>query len=176
MRDAAGQQATWTAALYHDGFQEVNVDVHARHVWSDADFGLAEGSRLAVLGVLDAEGEASMFFWNDQFTVSGDARIVGPSDCQISLVSEGEARWEDLVTFVNPHAADSVQAVELKRGAQGVTLSLDLDIDPSAVATLVTDRDNSVKMGGRTEGALSMVLEDWERLTLTVDWNCGRRV
>ena len=43
---------------------------------------------------------------------------------------------------------------------------MNLDIDPVAKATLVTDRDNSVKMGGRTEGALSLVLEDWERLTL----------
>ena len=56
-----------------------------------------------------------MFFWNDQFTVSGDARVVGPSDCQISLVSEDEARWEDLVTFVNPNEADSVRAVEVNR-------------------------------------------------------------
>ncbi|MGB1348168.1 MAG: translocation/assembly module TamB domain-containing protein [Flavobacteriales bacterium] len=168
VRDAAGQQATWTAALYHDGFQEVNVDVHAFDMSGPMRIlDLPKEVDLPFSGVLDADGEASMFFWNDQFTVSGDARIVGPSDCQISLVSEGEVRWEDLVTFVNPHAADSVRAVDVNRGAQGVTLSLDLDIDPSAVATLVTDRDNSVKMGGRTKGALSMVLEDWERLTLT---------
>ena len=168
VRDAEGQQATWTAALYHEGFREVNVDVHAFDMSGPMRIlDLPKEVDLPFSGVLDAEGEASMFFWNDRFSVSGDARIVGPSDFQISLVSEGEARWEDLVTFVNPNAADSVRAVEVNRGAQGVTLSLDLDVAPSAVATLVTDRDNSVKMGGRTQGALSMVLEDWERLTLT---------
>ena len=168
VRDAEGQQASWTAALYHNGFRDVNVDVHAFDMSGPMRIlDLPKEVDLPFSGVLDAEGEASMFYWNDQFTVSGDARVVGPSDCQISLVSEDEARWEDLVTFVNPNEADSVRAVEVNRGAQGVTLSLDLDIDPSAVATLVTDRDNSVKMGGRTQGALSMVLEDWERLTLT---------
>ena len=168
VRDAAGQRATWTAALYHEGFREVNVDVHAFDMSGPMRIlDLPKEVDLPFSGVLDADGEASMFFWHDQFTVSGDARIVGPSNCQISLVSEGEARWEDLVTFVNPQAADSVQAVEMNPGSQGVTLSLDLDIAPSAVATLVTDRDNSVKMGGRTQGTLSMVLEDWERLTLT---------
>ena len=167
VRDAMGEEARWTAALYHDAFRDVNVDVHAFDMSGAMRIlDLPKDVDLPFSGVLDAEGEASMFFWNDQFTVSGDARILGASDCQISLVSEGEARWEDLVTFVNPNEVDSIQAVEFQRASQGVTLSLALDIDPTAKATLVTDRDNSLKMGGRTEGALSLVLEDWERLTM----------
>lgn len=167
VRDALGNDATWTAALYHEAFRDLNVDVHAFDMSGPMRIlDLPKDVDLPFSGVLDADGEASMFFWNDQFTVSGDARILGDSDCQISLVSEGEARWEDLVTFVDPAAADSIPATESQGPAQGVTLSLDLDIDPAAKATLVTDRDNSVKMGGRTQGGLSLVLEDWERLTL----------
>ena len=167
VRDALENQATWTAALYHEAFRDVNVDVHAFDMSGPMRIlDLPKDIDLPFSGVLDADGEASMFFWNDQFTVSGDARILGASDCQISLVSEDEARWEDLVTFVNPAETDSTSEVELKGPAQGITLSLDLNIDPVAKATLVTDRDNSVKMGGRTEGALSLVLENWERLTL----------
>ena len=167
VRDALGNEATWTAALYHEGFRDVNVDVHTFDMSGPMRIlDLPKDVDLPFSGVLDADGEASMFFWNDQFTVSGDASILGASDCQISLVSEDEARWEDLVTFVDPAATDSTSATESQGPAQGVTLSLNLDIDPAAKATLVTDRDNSVKMGGRTQGALSLVLEDWERLTL----------
>ena len=167
VRDAMGQEAAWNAALYHDKFRDINVDVHAFDMSGPMRvLDLPKDVDLPLSGVLDAEGEASMFFWNNQFTVSGDAQVLGASDCQISLVSEDAARWEDLVTFVDPATADPIQAVELQRAAQRVILSLDLDIDRSAQATLVTDRDNSVKMGGRTQGALSLVLEDWERLTL----------
>ena len=104
VRDARGNQATWTAALYHEAFRDVNVDVHAFDMSGPMRIlDLPKDVDLPFSGVLDADGEASMFFWNDQFTVSGDARILGASDCQISLVSEDEARWEDLVTFVIPH-------------------------------------------------------------------------
>ena len=75
VRDAEGQQASWTAALYHNGFRDVNVDVHAFDMSGPMRIlDLPKEVDLPFSGVLDAEGEASMFFWNDQFTVSGDAR------------------------------------------------------------------------------------------------------
>ena len=86
--------------------------------------------------MLDADGEASMFFWNDQFRECRRRQRHRDLDCQISLVSEDEARWEDLVTFVDPHG-DEFHHGDLVASLKGVTLSLNLDIqNQPAKATL----------------------------------------
>ena len=61
---------------------------------------------------------------------------------------------------------DSITAVE-EADELSVLLDLDIDAQPEAQVTILTDPENNANLVGSTEGNIHLTLEDWERMTLT---------
>lgn len=169
--DEQGLQAPVFGALLHDGFEEWNLDVSVM----EAPVGmkimdLPATPNAPVFGSLYGGGTLDVFYWNDQITLTGDVVADAPSDFKISLVTEENNGWGELVHFATPQIAEVDSAEKPSPDAEtpelGVVLDLDIEARPGARVTLVIDEENNANIVGYTEGNIKLVLEDWDRMTL----------
>ena len=169
--DEQGLQAPVFGALLHDGFEDWNLDVSVM----EAPVGmkimdLPATPNAPVFGSLYGGGTLDVFYWNDQITLTGDVVADAPSDFKISLVTEEDNGWGELVHFATPQIAkvDSTEKPSSNAATPelGVVLDLDIEARPGARVTLVIDEENNANIVGYTEGNIQLVLEDWDRMTL----------
>jgi hypothetical protein len=167
--DEQGLKATVFGALLHDNFEDWNLDVSVM----EAPVGmkimdLPATPNAPVFGSLYGGGTLDVFYWNDQITLTGDVVADAPSDFKISLVTDDDTGWGELVQFATPQVAevDSLEAAGDNSTELGVVLNLDIEARPGARVTLVIDDENNANIVGYTEGNIKLVLEDWDRMTL----------
>ena len=166
LSDVNGTTTRVEGALLHDDFRDWNLDVaivDAQENLTIMNLPAKPGS--PVYGTLHGRGSVDVFFWNDRITIEGDVVADAPTSFFISLVTDSEDGWDELVHFTQPERAALDVASE---PTEDLSVVLDLNIEalPEAEVTIVTDEENNANIVGHTEGNIHFVLEDWERMTL----------
>ena len=167
LSDRLGTTARVEGALLHEGFRDWNFDVSVVDAPNDLlIMDLPPSSNLPVSGVLVGRGSLDAFFWNNRLELRGEVSAEAPTDFKLSLEDGESEGWGSWVAFATKVSLDSTTVVE-EVDELSVLLDLDIDAQPEAQVTILTDPENNANLVGSTEGNIHLTLEDWERMTLT---------
>ena len=167
LSDRLGTTARVEGALLHEGFRDWNFDVSVVDAPNDLlIMDLPPSSNLPVSGVLVGRGSLDAFFWNNRLELRGEVSAEAPTDFKLSLEDGESEGWGSWVAFATNVSLDSTTVVE-EVDELSVLLDLDIDAQPEAQVTILTDPENNANLVGSTEGNIHLTLEDWERMTLT---------
>ena len=165
--DVLGRTARVEGALLHDRFEDWNFDVSVVDTPSELlIMDLPPSSDLPVSGTLVGQGAVDVFFWNNQIEIKGDVSAEAPTDFKISLYGEEASGWQDFVSFVTVPTWQEQPALPNDE-ALGVLLDLNIQAKKEAQITILVDPENDANIVGNAEGDIHLVLEDWDRMTLT---------
>ena len=165
--DERGTKTRVDGALMHDHFQDWNLDVAVMDAPENlVIMNLPAQPNAPVYGLLSGRGTVDVFFWNNQVTIQGDVVADAPTSFSISLVSESDDDWSDLVRFVQPTDSIESQVETAAVSELGVLLDLNIEALPGAKVIVVTDEENNSNIVGNTQGSIRLRLEDWERMSL----------
>jgi len=166
LSDRLGATARVEGALLHDGFADWNFDVSMVDTPNDMlIMELPPSSKSPVSGVLVGRGSLDAFFWNNRLELRGDVSAEAPTDFTLSLEDGESEGWGSWVVFATDSPSDSVAAPE-EVDELSVLLDLNIEAQPEAQVTILTDPENDANLVGSTEGSIHLTLEDWERMTL----------
>lgn len=168
LSDALGVTTRVEGALLHDQFTDWNLDVALVDAKENVlIMDLPAAPDAPVYGSLHGRGSVNVFFWNNQITVEGDVVADAPTDFHISLITESDDGWEELVHFTQPEVSEASEEKNA-RSSNDLSVTLDLNIEalPTAKVNVVMDEENEGNIVGYTQGNIHFVLEDWERMTL----------
>ena len=155
-------------SLLHDNYDNWNLDLALFDVPENVKImDLPQTRNAPVYGTLYGRGTVGVFFWNNQVVVDGEVIADAPTDFSISLISESDEGWSGLVDFVSPPAIAGPE--QDQDDPLGVRFDLNIEVDPSAKVTLVSDEENNANIEGHVQGDIQFTLDDWERMTLKGD-------
>lgn len=164
--DVRGVSTRVEGALMHDAFSDWNLDVSivdAQENLVIMDLPASPGA--PVYGSLHGRGTVDVFFWNNQVSLEGDVVADAPTQFSISLVTESDDGWDELVQFKKPVVAGLPEESEAE-DELSVLFKLNIEALPAAQVTVVMDEENNGNIVGHTQGNIQFELEDWERMTL----------
>ena len=156
-------------ALFHEGFDQINLDISCTDMEEPLRIlNLPPSLDAPFYGVLDGQGEVDVSWWGDQVTVMADAKVLGDTDVKMSLDASSEESWEDFLSFASLPDPEVVAKGKAQReeATLGVVLQLKIEATEEAQVTLLTDAENDANLVGRTQGHLDLTVEDWDRIQL----------
>ena len=165
LSDAKGTTTRVEGALFHDAYHDWNLNVGITDAQENLlimDLPTSPGA--PVFGTLHGRGAVDVTYWNDDILIEGDVVADAPTQFHISLVTESDDGWDELVHFKRLNVTQT--ATKVATPDLGVTLDLKIQALPAAEVTVVMDEENNANIVGHTEGNIHFVLEDWERMTL----------
>ena len=169
LTDEQGHETQVVGALFHEGFDQINLDISCTDMEEPLRIlNLPPSLDAPFYGVLDGQGEVDVSWWGDQVTVMADAKVLGDTDIKMSLDASSEESWEDFLSFASLPDPEVVAQGKAKREEPplGVVLQLKIEATEEAQVTLLTDAENDANLVGRTQGHLDLTLEDWDRIQL----------
>ncbi|MDX5442892.1 MAG: translocation/assembly module TamB [Hymenobacteraceae bacterium] len=162
LRDVYGNQGTLNGGVYHDGFQNMLIDLKATF------------NKLMVLNTTREENE---LFYGSAFA-SGSASVFGPpNDLKVNVTAtsekgtrmfipldnQAELTRQNYIRFVNRNTADStkvqVEATEQRVDLSGISLNFDLTVTEDAYAEIIFDERAGDIIRGVGNGRLRLNID-----------------
>ena len=166
LTDAQGLETPLLGVLMHDHFDDWNLDMTIMESPETMLIMNLPPSRNApVYGTLYGGGRVNVSFWNNQVFVDGDVAANAPTQFKISLISQDDKGWNELVEFTAANT-EVAENRELEESTLNVILDLAIEANPGVEVTVVMDEDNNANMVGQARGNVKLKLEDWDRMSL----------
>jgi hypothetical protein len=162
LKDIFGNTATLNGGVYHDGFQNMVIDLKANF----RKFMVLNTTRKLndlYYGSAIASGDASVFGPPSNLTVNVNVRSDKGTRISIPLDNQAQASRQSFIHFVKNDTADSVGikavAVKPKVDLSGIKLNLNLEVTDDAYVEIIFDEKAGDIVRGNGNGRIRMNID-----------------
>ncbi|QHL86155.1 hypothetical protein GU926_01305 [Nibribacter ruber] len=162
LRDIYNNTAILNGGIFHDGFQNMVLDLKARFTQFMV-LNTTKNDNPMYYGTAFATGTATAFGAPSNLTVDITARSEDNTNISIPLDNQAALQRQNFITFVNHNVTDSTGTatpIEPKKvDLSGIRLNFDFDINENAYLELIFDERTGDIIRGRGRGNIKMTID-----------------
>lgn len=164
--DSEGFEAKFNGTVLHDGFADWNLDfgIDANEMPIQM-MNMAATDDAYFFGTARCLGDINIAGYGPSLTFDAELRTSEGTVFSLPLDGQSDVSYGDFIRF---ESMDTPAALAAKPTGDfsNITLNLGIDVDESAEARIIFDRNVGDEIVGRTRGNLDITVDDFERIRM----------